>query len=320
LTPMGASELEYYLYENSYREAADARYMNLQPVGWYVEDYHLLQGTREEFYNQEVRRHLSGSGIPVENSKGEWGRGQHEMNIRYTDVLTMADRHAVMKLAMKEIAEKLGVSVTFMAKPDAAEAGNSCHVHLSLWNGDEAVFAGEHELGPVRASDTFRWFLGGYMKHISELIVFLAPTINSYKRFQDGSWAPTRIAWSYDNRTAGFRVVGHDQSLRIECRVPGADANPYLMYAAILAAGMDGIRNRIEPPDIFEGDVYQASDLPRVPKTLREATDLFEASEFVAETFGADVQEHYTHFFRTEQAAYDDAVTDWEKWRYFERI
>ena len=317
---MGASELEYFLYENSYREAAEGRYMNLRPAGWYIEDYHLLQGTREEFYNQQVRRHLSQSGIPVESSKGEWGRGQHEMNIRYSEVLAMADRHAVMKLAMKEIAERLGVSVTFMAKPDASEAGSSCHVHLSLWNGAEPAFPGEHEFGPVQASDTFRWFLGGWMRHVSDLMVFFAPTINSYKRFQEGSWAPTRIAWSYDNRTAGFRVVGRGSSLRIECRIPGADANPYLMYAAILAAGMDGIQNQIEPPPIFEGDVYQAGDLPRVPSTLHQATDLFGSSEFVTRAFGTDVQKHYTHFFRMEQRAYDDAVTDWEKWRYFERI
>jgi glutamine synthetase len=234
------------------------------------------------------------------------------MNIRYSDVLTMADRHAVMKLAMKEIAERLGVSVTFMAKPDAAEAGSSCHVHVSLWNGAEPAFPGEHEFGPVQASDTFRWFLGGWMQHVSDLMVFFAPTINSYKRFLEGSWAPTR--------TAGFRVVGKGDSLRIECRIPGADANPYLMYAAILAAGMDGIHNRIEPPPIFVGDVYQARDLPRVPSTLREATDRFAASEFVTQAFGTDVQQHYAHFFRMEQRAYDEAVTDWEKWRYFERI
>ncbi len=221
-----ASELEYYLYEDSYRDAAERRYADLRPTGWYIEDYHLLQGSREEHYNQRVRRHLAASGIPVENSKGEWGRGQHEMNIAYADVLTMADRHTVMKLAMKEIADRLGTSVTFMAKPDAAEAGSSCHVHLSLWSGDEAAFPGDIRVGPVSGSDAFRWFLGGWISHVEELMAFFAPTINSYKRYQDGSWAPTRIAWSYDNRTAGFRVVGHDESLRIECRIPGADCEP----------------------------------------------------------------------------------------------
>lgn len=319
-TAKGASELEYYIYEDSYRESAEKRYQPLRPAGWYIEDYHLLQGTREEFFNQEARRHLARSGIPVENSKGEWGRGQHELNVRYSDVLTMADRHTVMKLAMKEIAEQMGISVTFMAKPDMGEAGSSCHIHLSLWDGDQAAFPGDTEFGPVHGSDVFRWFLGGWMAHVPELMVFFAPTINSYKRYQDGSWAPTRIAWSYDNRTAGFRVVGEGKSLRIECRIPGADANPYLAYAAVLAAGMDGIRNKIEAPAIFEGDVYQAQQLPRVPYTLRDAIDLFEASDFVTRAFGADVKEHYTHFFRVEQKAYDNAVTDWERWRYFERI
>ncbi len=319
-TALGASELEYYLYEDSYREAAENRYHPMRPVGWYIEDYHLLQGTREEFYTQEARRHLARSGIPVENSKGEWGRGQHELNVRYADALTMADRHTIMKLAMKEIAEQLGVSITFMAKPDMTEAGSSCHIHLSLWEGEEAAFPGDKKIGPVMGTDVFRWFLGGWMAHVPELMVFFAPTINSYKRYQDGSWAPTRIAWSYDNRTAGFRVVGEGKSLRIECRIPGADANPYLVYSAVLAAGMDGIRNRIEPPDVFEGDVYQAQELPRVPYTLRDAIDLFEASEFVTEAFGQDVKDHYAHFYRVEQKAYDNAVTDWERIRYFERI
>ncbi|MGF1667892.1 MAG: glutamine synthetase family protein [Acidimicrobiia bacterium] len=319
-TAKGASELEYYLYEDSYRELAEKKYQNMRSVGWYIEDYHLLQGTREEFYNAEVRRHLSRSGIPVENSKGEWGRGQHEMNVRYTDVLTMADRHTIMKLAMKEIADALGVSITFMAKPDITEAGSSCHLHVSLWSGDEPAFPGDERFGPVDGTDVFRWFLGGWMQRIPELMPFFAPTVNSYKRYQDGSWAPTRIAWSYDNRTAGFRVVGEGRSLRIECRVPGADANPYLAYAAVLAAGMDGIRNRTEPPDVFEGDVYQAQHLPRVPYTLREATELFAGSEFVAEAFGVQVREHYTQFLRVEQAAFDNSVTDWERARYFERI
>lgn len=319
-SPKGASELEYFLYEDSYRAAAERRYHDLTPAGWYIEDYHLLQGTREEGYNGAVRRHLARSGIPVESSKGEWGRGQHEMNIRYTDLLPMADRHTVMKLAMKEIAELQGVSITFMAKPHASEAGSSCHLHLSLWDGERNVFAGDEMFGEIAASDEFRWFLGGWMAHLAELMVFFAPTVNSYKRFQNASWAPVRIAWSYDNRTAGFRVVGHGPSLRIECRVPGADANPYLAYAAAMAAGLDGIANHIEPPPMFSGDVYQAADLPRVPRSLREAIDAFAASDFVANAFGQAVKEHYLHFFETEAAAYDNAVTDWERWRYFERI
>lgn len=319
-TSQAASELEYFIFNDTYREAFEKNYADMESVGWYIEDYHLLQGTREEPYNGAVRRHLSRSGIPVENSKGEFGRGQHEMNIRYSEILDMADRHVLMKQSMKEIADGLGMSMTFMAKPDASGAGSSCHLHVSLWDGDRNVFPGQHRLGPIECSDEFRWFLGGWMDKVAELMVFYAPTINSYKRYQDGSWAPTRIAWSHDNRTAGFRVVGEGQSLRIENRMPGGDVNPYLAYAATLAAGLDGIANRIEPPEMFEGDVYSATELPRVPGTLRDAIALFRDSDFAAEAFGVDVRDHYLHYFETEQAAFDNAVTDWERRRYFERI
>lgn len=319
-TAKAASELEYFLYEESYREAAEGGYHDMSPVGWYIEDYHLLQGSREEFYNADVRRHLAASGVPVENSKGEWGRGQHEMNIRYAEILAMADRHTVMKQAMKEIADGKGVSITFMAKPHTSEAGSSCHVHVSLWEGDTAAFPGDIDLGPVHGSDAFRWFLGGLMAHVSDVMPFFAPTINSYKRFQEGSWAPTRLAWSHDNRTAGIRVVGQGDGFRIECRFPGADCNPYLAYAALLASGLDGLANQIDPPPAFEGNIYEAQELSQVPRTLRDAIDLFAGSTFVRDAFGADVQEHYTHFYRTEQQAYDAAVTDWERQRYFEQI
>lgn len=319
-TPMAASELEYYLYEDSYRAASEKKYDDLQPAGHYLEDYNLFQGTREEKFTALARRHLKKSGIPVENSKGEWGLGQHELNVRYSDALNMADRHTIFKHLCKEVADQIGVSVTFMAKPFAGQAGSSCHVHFSLWRGDKNGFVGRNSLGPVQCSDAFRYFLGGWMAHAPEMMVFYAPTINSYKRYEDGSWAPTRIAWCYDNRTAGFRVVGQGQSLRIECRIPGADCNPYLAYAAVLASGLDGIANKIEPPDIFEGDVYAAQHLPRVPYTLKEATDLFANSDFAKRVFGEAVVKHYTHFFRSEQAAFDTAVTDWERQRYFERI
>ena len=315
-----ASELEYFIFEDGYRSAAADGYTNLQPAGWYLEDYHILQGTREEPYNGAVRRRLARSGIPVETSKGEWGRGQHEMNVRYAETLEMADRHVLMKQCMKETAEEMGMAITFMAKPDAAEAGSSCHIHVSLWKGETNAFPGEVSFPPLMVSDEFRWFLGGWMDKISELIVFFAPTINSYKRFQDGSWAPTRVAWSHDNRTAGFRIVGDGPALRIECRVPGADVNPYLAYAAMLAAGLDGIENKIEPPGIFEGDAYAAAELPEVPRTLRDGVELFAESDFAIKAFGADVHEHYRHFFEVELAAYDNAVTDWERKRYFEQI
>jgi glutamine synthetase len=314
------SELEYYIFEDSYREAYDKGYANLKTAGWYLEDYHMLQGMREEKFTAAARRHLKYSGVPVENSKGEWGLGQHEINIRYADALTMADRHIIYKQCLKEVAEQMGVSVSFMAKYAADQAGSSCHLHLSLWQGEDNIFPGDQPIGPVQSSDVFRWFLGGWIKHAPEFMVFYAPTINAYKRYQDGSWAPTRLAWSYDNRTAGFRVVGQGQSLRIECRIPGADCNPYLAYTAALASGLDGIARQIEPTDIFEGDVYAAQHLPRVPHTFREAIELFAGSSFVSQTLGAEVAEHYTHFFRTEQKAFDNAVTDWERKRYFERI
>lgn len=319
-TAMAASEVEYYLFEDSYKVAAQKKYDDLEAAGWYIEDYHLFQGAREEKFTAVARRHLKKSGIPVENSKGEWGLGQHELNVRYTNALDMADRHIIFKQCLKEVADQLGVSVTFMAKPFTGQAGSSCHIHFSLWQEGENAFTGQQQLGPIQCSDQFRWFLGGWMAHVPEMMVFYAPTINSYKRYEDGSWAPTRIAWCYDNRTAGFRVVGKGKSLRIECRIPGADCNPYLAYAAVLASGLDGITNQIEPPPIFEGDVYAAQDLPRVPYTLRQATDHFASSDFTRRVFGEAVVEHYTHYFRTEQMAFDTAVTDWERKRYFERI
>lgn len=309
---MGASELEYFAYRDAYRDAAKKGYTALEPMGWYLEDYNLLQGTRQEFYTREVRRHLKATGFAVESSKGEWGLGQHEVNVKYSEVLEMADNHALLKQCMKEIADQTGVSVTFMAKPHHGQAGSSCHLHLSLRKDGHNAFGGE--------TDEFRWFLGGWMAHAPEMMVFYAPTINSYKRFEDMSWAPTRLAWSRDNRTAGFRVVGSGASLRIENRIPGADANPYLAFAASVASGLDGIRNKIEPPPIFEGDVYAARTLPRVPYTLEHAVDLFEASAFAKAQFGPEVVEHYAHFFRNEQKAFERVVTDWERRRYFERI
>ncbi|MBI1818886.1 MAG: glutamine synthetase, partial [Nitrospirae bacterium] len=317
---MAASELEYYIFQNSYRDASARGYSGLEPAGWYLEDYHALQGTREEAFNGAVRRHLKHSGVPVENSKGEWGLGQHELNVRYTNILAMADRHVIYKQCLKEVADQMGISVTFMAKYAATQAGSSSHIHLSLWQNGRNVFPGNARLGPVACSDTFRWFLGGWIARMPDFMVFYAPTVNSYKRYQSGSWAPTRLAWSYDNRTAGFRVVGKDQSLRIECRIPGADCNPYLAYAAALASGLDGIDQKTEPPAIFEGDIYAAQHLPRVPHTLRDAADLFKKSLFAKQALGEEVVEHYLHFYRKEQEAYDKAVTDWERQRYFERI
>lgn len=349
---MAASELEYYLFRDSYMIAHNQNYSELQPFGQYIEDYHMLQGTREESFHGALRRTLKESGIPVESSKGEWGKGQHELNLHFTDILAMADRHAVFKQCAKETAELMGSSVTFMAKFDAEQAGSSCHLHMSLWNDYGNAFVGDEPVAQsadpadqpgvksrrrrsrkaqseaeaaqsneaLRASPEFRWFLGGLLTYLPDFMVFYAPTVNSYKRYQTGSWAPTRVAWSRDNRTAGLRVVGSGQSLRIESRVPGADCNPYLVYAAALYSGLEGIANQIEPPPAFVGDIYQAEQLARVPATLREATELFTASKFVRRVLGDEVTDHYTHFFQTEQASYDRAVTDWERRRYFEQI
>ena len=307
-----ATELEHYLFRTSYRDAARQGYRDLEPAGWYLEDYHILQGTRTEGFHAAARRHLKHSGVPVETSKGEWGAGQHELNVRYAEALEMADRHAVFKQCLKEVADAAGMSVTFMAKLASGQAGSSCHIHFSLWKDGKNAFD--------KQSDTFRWFLGGWIAHVPDVVVFYAPTVNSYKRYVDASWAPTRLAWSNDNRTAGFRVVGAGSATRIECRIPGADCNPYLALAASLASGLDGISQKTEPPEAFVGDIYAAKDLPRVPYSLNQAVEGFAQSKFARKVFGEDVVEHYAHFYATEAAAYEKAVTDWERARYFERI
>ena len=315
-----ATELEYYLLENDYRSLHESNFSELTPAGWYLEDYHILQGTRVEDFTGKARRHLKYSGVPVENSKGEWGLGQHELNVQYAEPLEMADRHIIYKQCLKELADKMGVSVTFMAKLHEEGAGSSCHTHISLFQNGNNIFVGDHDFGPVKGSKEFGWFLGGWIKYVQDVMVFYAPTINSYKRFVDGSWAPTRMAWSRDNRTAGFRVVGTGKGFRIECRIPGADCNPYLAIAASLACGLKGIEEKIEPPECFEGDVYAASHLPHVPKTLSEALGFFKESDFAKEAFGDKVVQHYTHFYQKEIEAYEKQVSDWERKRYFERI
>ncbi len=319
-TVKAGSEAEYYLFNQSYRSAGKNAFRRLRPASEYIEDYHILQSTREEPFNRALRNHLEASDIPVECTKGEWGAGQHELNLRFCDVLEMADRHTLYKQCAKEVADEQGKAVTFMAKPSADAAGSSCHVHVSLWQDGINAFAGDQSLGQIQCSRLFRWFLGGWLRFAAELMVFMAPNVNSYKRFQAGSWAPTRLAWATDNRTAGFRIVGSGESLRIECRIPGADCNAYLTYAAALAAGLTGIEQQIEPPDPFEGNAYQAQAVEQVPGSLHAAIDRFAHSEFAQRTFGEQVHRHYVHFFRTEQAAYDRAVTDWELQRYFERI
>jgi len=322
--PMGASELEFFVLRETYESAQRKGFENLEPFGWYVEDYHSLQGTKVESLIGAIRHHLDASGVPVEFSKGEWGPGQHEINVRYCDFFEMADRHAIYKQIAKEVAMQQGLAVTFMAKLDERYAGSSMHVHSSLWSpgAPKPLFAsaGSPSNGDLtNLPESFRWWLGGLMHHARASTLMFAPNVNSYKRFRAGSFAPTGIAWSYDNRTAGFRIVGRGPSLRVECRIPGADANPYLVFAATVAAGLDGLANHIEPPPMFRGDVYAAKDVARVPETLPEAIAEFEGSEFFRTAFGAEVVEHLVHFARTEQRKFDEVVTAWERRRFLER-
>ncbi len=312
-----ATELEFYLFNQSFHSAHTAGYRDLEPSSDYRIDYHIMQPTRDEPFMRAVRNGMTAAGVPVESSKGEWSRGQHEINFTYDKPLEMADMHVIFKHGVKEIADQHGKAVTFMAKYMPGEAGNSCHIHMSLWKGGRNLFWDEKAHG---GSKLFRQFLGGLIKYSPELCLFFGPTINSYKRYQAGSWAPTRMAWSMDNRTVGFRVVGHGGSFRLENRMPGADANPYLALAAMLAAGMAGIEERLDCGGEYKGNAYIDPKLARLPSSLRDSADLFERSKLARAAFGEAVVEFYVHHARLELQAFGDAVTDWEKQRYFERI
>jgi glutamine synthetase len=325
--PYMGSELEFFLFRETYRSAQEKGYANLELRQHYNEDYHLLSGTMAEDVIGAIRRGADASGIPVEFSKGEASPSQHEINLRYAGAMEMADRHVIYKQAAKEIAAGQDAAITFMAKWHADHAGNSLHIHMSMTDPDGGtVFADKERRGePIPGtqaypSDTFRHAVGGLLGHAEALSLLFAPNVNSYKRYMEGTFAPTRIAWSYDNRTVGFRVVGHGDSLRIECRIPGGDANPYLAYAGMLAAALDGIEKQTDPGPLFEGDGYTADALPRVPTTLVDAIAAFERSVLMRSAFGDDVVEHLLHFARCEQRVYDKAVTDFERARYFERI
>ena len=319
--PMGASELEFFILRDSYEQAQAKGFDRLTTAGWFIEDYHTLQGFKVEPLVGAIRRALVASGVPVESSKGEWGPGQHELNVVYASFLEMCDRHVIYKQAAKEIAIQQGCAVTFMAKFDEQLAGSSMHMHSSLWadGGARAAFDAPAP-SPGVLPDLCRWWLGGLMRHARACALLFAPYVNSYKRFRAGSFAPTAIAWAHDNRTAGFRIVGHGPSLRVECRIPGADANPYLCYAALLAAGLDGIERKLDPGAAFAGDAYRSAELPRVPHTLADAIRELEASAFAREAFGDAVTDHLLHFARTELASFEAVVTDFERARYFERI
>jgi glutamine synthetase len=316
-----ASELEFYLFQETFDTAREKHYAGLNTASHYIEDYQILSTTKVEDIMQAMRNGLHGAGIPVENSKGEWAPGQHEMNVRYADALTMADRHVVMKNGMKEIALRHGQSVTFMAKWHYDLAGSSCHVHTSLWDreGREALFLDPE--APRGMSQLMRQFLAGQLAYAADITYFLAPYINSYKRFQQtGTFAPTRILWSDDNRTAGFRLCGAGtRAIRAECRIGGADLNPYLAFAGLIAAGLAGIEEGLELPDPHVGDGYDAAELPEIPSTLRAAITHLEGSTMLREALGEDVVEHYLHTARWEQKEYDRRITDWELARGFER-
>ncbi len=309
--PMIGSELEFYLLRQTYEQAHAQHYRELTPSVPYILDYHILASTYDEGFIRQIRNGMQGAGMKVETSKGEAWPGQHEINFRFADALTMADNHAVYKNGAKEIAHLNGCSITFMAKPDHTWIGNSCHIHSSLWTpGGEAAFAGE--------SDVFKQWLAGQIACLKELAIFLAPNVNSYKRYASGSWAPTTLAWGHDNRTCGFRIVGHGKSLRTETRIPGGDVNPYLAFAAVIAAGLHGIEHGLELPPPLEGNAYE-SDAERFPHSLREAIAALEGSGVARGAFGDQVVDHYLNYARTEQELFDGVVTCYERERFFER-
>jgi glutamine synthetase len=308
--PMFGSELEFYLFGESYAEAHAKHYRDLTPSVPYILDYHVLATTYDEPLIRQIRNGMQAAGVPVESSKGEAWPGQQEINFRYADAVTMADNHVIYKNGAKEIANLNGRSITFMAKPDHGWIGNSCHIHSSLWTDGENAFAGE--------SDVFKRYVAGQIAGARELALFLAPTINSYKRYAAGSWAPTTLAWGHDNRTCGFRIVGHGRSLRAETRIPGGDVNPYLAFAALLAAGLDGIKRELELPPPLEGNAYE-SDAERFPGSLREAIETLEDGSLARTALGDEVVEHYLNYARTEQRLFDQAVTCYEREQLFER-
>jgi glutamine synthetase len=310
LEPMFGSELEFFLFRESYLEAHAKHYHDLTPSVPYILDYHILAASFDEPFLRAVRMSMKAAGMKVESSKGEAWAGQHEINFRFRDALGAADDHVVYKTGIKEIAFQQDCSVTFMAKPHHEWVGSSCHIHSSLWRDGENAFAGETEL--------FRHYLAGQIACLGDLAIFVAPVVNSYKRFAAGSWAPTTLAWGYDNRTCGFRVVGHGSSCRPETRIPGADANPYLAFAALLAAGLYGIEEKLELEPAFEGNAYE-SEVERFPHSLRAAIGRLESSEVARRLLGDDVIEHYLNYARTEQELFDKTVTGYERERMFER-
>jgi glutamine synthetase len=305
------TELEFLVFDDSYEDAWKKGYRDLQPSNLYNVDYSLLGTARVEPLIRRIRNGMLGAGLRVENSKGECNFGQHEINFLYDEALATADGHVIYKNGAKEIAAQEDMSISFIAKYNQAE-GNSCHIHISV-RGDDGtpVFAEQPEI--------FDRFVAGLLAGMRELTLFYAPNINSYKRFQQGSFAPTAVAWGNDNRTCSLRVIGHGPAKRVENRMPGADVNPYLALAALIASGLDGIERELELEPAFEGNAYE-SDKPHVPSSLRDARDLFAQSDLARRAFGDDVVDHYLNNARVELDAFDAAVTDWELYRGFERL
>ena len=316
-TAHAGTELEFLVFRDTYEQAWDRGYRALTPANQYNADYSVLATSRVEPLLRRLRNDMAGAGLTPESAKGECNLGQHEVVFRYDEALSTCDQHSVYKTGAKEIAAQEGLAITFMAKYDQRE-GNSCHIHLSLRD-ESGRPAMADDAGPHGMSATMRHFLAGQLAAMRDFSLFFAPNINSYKRYRPGSFAPTAVAWGYDNRTCGLRVVGHGPSLRLENRVPGGDVNPYLALAAMVAAGLHGIERELELPEPCTGNAYTA-DYPRVPGSLREAAELWSASALAEEAFGAEVVAHYANMARVEQQAFDTDVTDWERFRSFERM
>ena len=315
-----ASELEFYLFDETYESARAKNWKGMATASPYIQDYVIQMTSKEEAVMRAIRNGLYDAGIAVENSKGEWGPGQEEINVRYAEALEMADRHVIMKNGCKEIASQLGKAITFMAKYDYALAGSSSHIHNSLWSADGKTPLFFDKGAEYTMSPLMRQWVAGQLKYADDFTYFLAPNINSYKRFQAGTFAPTKSVWSLDNRTAGLRLCGEgSKGIRIECRIGGADLNPYLAFAGLIAAGLAGIDEKLELAAPFKGDAYGGADLKEIPKTLRDATETLAKSAMLREALGEDVVEHYVHTARWEQFEYDRRVTDWELHRGFER-
>ncbi|MGW6544568.1 glutamine synthetase family protein [Streptomyces massasporeus] len=315
-TAQVGTELEFIVFKDTYEQAWDAGYKGLTPANQYNIDYSVLGTGRIEPLLRRIRNEMAAAGLTVESAKGECNPGQHEIAFRYDEALVTCDQHSVYKTGAKEIAAQEGMSITFMAKYNERE-GNSCHIHLSLADADGTnAMAGDLEGG---MSEVMRHFLAGQLAALRDFSLLYAPNINSYKRFQPGSFAPTAVAWGQDNRTCALRVVGHGRSLRFENRLPGGDVNPYLAVAGLVAAGLHGIEQKLELPEPCPGNAY-AADLDHVPTTLREAAELWEKSPIARAAFGDEVVAHYRNMARVELDAYDAAVTDWELRRSFERM